>query len=66
MSDYPTLTESSISLRYESSATENKSAVEEVLTKEKSNQEERKTSDAPPPCTAVTTFLVTEVKLKQN
>jgi len=36
------------------------------LTKEKSHQEERKTGDTPPPCTAVTTFPVNEVQFKQH
>lgn len=51
---------------YESSAAEYKSALEETMTNvsEKSQHEERKTSDSSAPGTAPTTFLVSEVKLE--
>lgn len=57
---------SCVYFRYESSAAEYKSALEETMTNvsEKSQHEERKTSDSSAPGTAPTTFLVSEVKLE--
>lgn len=54
--------------RYESSAAEYKSAVEDTLTNVigKSHQEERKTSDSTAPCTTNTTFLVNEVQFSRH
>lgn len=57
-----------VSFRYESSAAEYKSTLEEAFKMEakKSHQEEQKAKDASSPSNAVIAFLINEVQLKTS